>query len=193
MKRHGDKGTRGAEIRHLPLAVADSSSPSGGREAGQMVVAAVLLVATVILVAGAIVDVYRLQETRSWAYRAAEAAALAGAASGRDLGAVYTTGQPRIDPAAGHDAAEQALQEALARRGVAGATYRVEVLEWGGTVAGFPPVPRADMWGLPDWTSPEPAVGVYLTLPVETFLLGLVTGDEPVTVHAFAAAGVSTQ
>jgi hypothetical protein len=174
-------------------AIADSPSPSGRREAGQMVVAAVLLVAILILVAGGVVDVYRLQETRSWAYRTAEAAALAGAALGRDLSAVYGVGQPRIDPATGHAAAEQALLEALARRGAVGATYDIRVIEWGGeTVANYPPLARADMWGASDWTSAEPAVAVYLAVPVETFLLGLVVGDEADTVHAFAAAGVGT-
>jgi hypothetical protein len=160
---------------------------------GQAVVAALLLVMTAVLLAGGMVDVYRLQEARHWAYRAAEAAALDGAATGRDLGAIYVGGQPRVDPDVGYAAAEDALLDALARRGVAGATYRIEVLEWGGTAAGFPPVPRADMWGTSDWTSVEPAVGVYLEVPVDTFLLGLVSGNQPVTVHAFAAAGVSTQ
>jgi hypothetical protein len=160
---------------------------------GQAVVAALLLVMTAVLLAGGMVDVYRLQETRHWAYRAAEAAALNGAATGRDLSAIYVVGQPRVDPDVGYEAAEDALLDALARRGVVGATYRIEVLEWGGTAAGFPPVPRADMWGASDWTSVEPAVGVYLAVPVDTFLLGLVSGNQPVTVHAFAAAGVSTQ
>jgi hypothetical protein len=160
---------------------------------GQAVVAALLMVMIIALLAGGMVDVYRLQEARHWAYRAAEAAALDGTATGRDLSAVYVVGQPRVDPDVGYEAAEDALLDALARRGVGGATYRIEVLEWGGTAAGFPPVPRADMWGAPDWTSSEPAVGVYLAVPVDTFLLGLVSGNQPVTVHAFAAAGISTQ
>jgi hypothetical protein len=160
---------------------------------GQGAVAALLMVMIIALLAGGMVDVYRLQEARHWAYRAAEAAALDGAATGRDLSAIYVVGQPRIDPDAGYEAAEDALLDALARRGAAGATYRIEVLEWGGTAAGFPPVPRADMWGASDWTSSEPAVGVYLAVPVDTFLLGLVSGNQPVTVHAFAAAGVSTR
>lgn len=158
-----------------------------------MIVAAVLLVAILILVIGAMVDVYRLQETRSWAYRTAEAAALAGATLGRDLSAVYTTGLPHVDPATGYVAAEQAVLEALARRGVTGATCDIRVIEWGGeTIPGYPPVARADMWGTTDWTATEPAVGVYLAVPVETFLLGLVSDSGPVTVHAFAAAGVSS-
>jgi hypothetical protein len=160
---------------------------------GQGVVAALLMVMIIALLVGGMVDVYRLQEARHWAYRAAEAAALDGAATGRDLSAVYVVGQPRVDPDVGYEAAEDVLLDALARRGVAGAAYRIEVLEWGGTAAGFPPVPRADMWGAPDWTSSEPAVGVYLAVPVDTFLLGLVSGNQPVTVHAFAAAGISTQ
>jgi hypothetical protein len=162
-----------------------------GAQRGQMVVAAVLLVLLLAVLAGGSVDLYRLQETRSWAYRTAEASALTGVVLGRDLGAVYTHGRVRIDPAAGRGAAEQAVLQALVRRG-ATASYDVRVAEWGGeTIAGYPPVSRADMWGLGSWHSDEPAVGVYLEVEVETFLLGLVNSGAPVTVHAFAASGLA--
>ena len=160
---------------------------------GQAIIASLLLVTIIILIAGGMVDLYRLQEARNWAYYAAEAAALDGAATGRDLGTVYTVGASRIDPVTGHDAARQALQAALARRGVTGATYQIRVLEWGGSVANFPPSPHADMWNASDWVSVEPAVGVYLVVPVETFLMGLVSGNAPVAVHVFASAGVYTR
>ena len=159
-------------------------------ERGQAVVSGVLLVMILTLLAGGIVDVYRLQEARSWAYRAAEASALAGVTLGRDLSTVYWAGRPRVDPAVGFSTAEDVLLEALVRRGAVGAAYQVEVLEWGGTVAGFPPLARADLWGVGDWTCEEPAVGVYVALPIETFVLGLAIGDRMVTVHAFAAAAV---
>lgn len=162
-------------------------------ETGQVAPAALVIVLIVVVIAGGIVDVYRLQETRSWAYRTAEICALVGATEGRDLGSVYTTGLVRVDPVIGRASAEAAIASAMALRGIADYVSEVRVCEWGGeTITGFPPVARGDMWGSADWFCAEPGVGVYLALPVETFLLGLVTGNEPVTVHAFAAAGVSS-
>ncbi len=160
---------------------------------GQIAVASALLVMILILVAGALVDVYRLQEARAWAYRAAEAAAVTGSATGRDLSTIYTVGQPRLDPGAGYTGAQKTLDAEIARRGATGVTYRIEVSEWGGDeIAGFPPVPRADLWGQSTWQTTEPAVGVYVELPVETCLLGL-TQQGVVTVHAFAAAGIGSR
>jgi len=162
-------------------------------ERGQAAAASVLLVLVMVLIAGAMVDVYRLQEARSWAYRAAEAAALTGVTLGRDLSTVYTHGRPRVDPGVGHDTAEQALLDALARWGATRYAYDIRVAEWGGEVfSGYPPVARADMWGESPWQPDEPAVGVYLEMDVQTYILGLVNGNAPVAVHVFAAAGVAT-
>ena len=80
------------------------------QERGQIVIAGALLLLILILVAGGLVDVYRLQAIRDWAYRAAEASALNGAAQGRDFSTVYTVGQPRLD-AAGVAAALHGLPE----------------------------------------------------------------------------------
>lgn len=157
-------------------------------ESGQAAALAVLLVMLLAIVAGGVVDLYRLQETKNWAYRAAEAAALAGVAEGRDYSAWMTGGQMRLDPALALAAAEHTLQATLAWRGETDAIYEIRVLEFGGVEPGFPPS-RANLWGSGDWVSDEPAVGVYLEIPVSTMLLGLVTGNEPI-VHAFAAAGV---
>ncbi len=167
----------------------------GRDETGQAAVASFVLTMILVLIAGGLVDVYRLQEARNWGYRAAEAAALAGATLGRDLAPLYDPAieGPRVDPVTGHIRAEEVLRESLDRRGVTDASYQIEVLEWGGTMLGFPPVARADMWMASDWTSSEPAVGVYLEMPVETWLLGLVSGDKAVDVHVFAAAAVTEQ
>ena len=160
---------------------------------GHIVIASALLVVILILVAGALVDVYRLQEARAWAYRAAEAAAVTGSATGRDLSTIYIIGQPRLDPTAGYVGAQQTLEAEIARRGAAGVMYRIEVSEWGNTeIVGFPPVPRADLWGDGTWQTKEPAVGVYVEMPVETLLLGL-TQQGVVTVHAFAAASIGSR
>jgi len=163
------------------------------RERGQIMIAGALLLMIVMLVAGGLVDVYRLQEVRAWAYRAAEAAALAGAAQGRDFSTVYTIGQPRLDPGLGYAGAEKTLAAEVAQRGLAGVTYRIEVSEWGGEeFAGFPPIARADLWNAGNWSVKEPAVGVYVEVAVPTFLLGL-TQQGVVSVHAFAAAGIGGQ
>lgn len=163
------------------------------RERGQIMVAGALLLMIVILVAGGLVDVYRLQAVRAWAYRAAEAAALAGAAQGRDFSTIYTVGQPRLDPGAGYAGAEKTLTAEIARRGLADVIYRIEVSEWGGEeFAGFPPIARADLWSEGNWSVKEPAVGVYVEVAVPTFLLGL-TQQGVVIVHAFAAAGIGGQ
>jgi len=162
-------------------------------ERGQAAVASVLLVVILIFIAGGAVDVYRLQEARSWAYRTAEAAALVGVTLGLDFSAVYTDGRVRVDPGVGYANAEQVLVESLARRGVSG-YYDIRVAEWGTeTFPGYPPVERADLWGVSGWTPSEPAVGVYLEVTVQTYILGLVNGNSPVTVHAFAAAGVGKE
>jgi hypothetical protein len=156
-------------------------------------VASAVLVMIFMLIAGALVDVYHLQEARAWAYRAAEAAAVTGSATGRDFSTIYTVGQPRLDPGAGYAGAQQTLEAEIARRGATGVTYRIEVSEWGGTeIVGFPPVPRADLWGDGTWQTKEPAVGVYVEMPVETCLLGL-TQQDAVTAHAFAAAGIGSR
>jgi hypothetical protein len=160
---------------------------------GQIMIAGAIFLLILILVAGGLLDVYRLQEARDWAYRAAEAAALNGAARGRDFAPIYSGGSPRIDPGVGWAAAEETLQAELVQRGLTGATYQIEVSEWGGdTLAGFPPVARADLWNAADWQPTAPSVGVYVELPIETFLLGL-THQGVVTVHAFAAAGLGRQ
>ncbi len=163
------------------------------RERGQIMVAGALLLMIVMLVAGGLVDVYRLQATRDWAYRAAEAAALAGTAQGRDFSTVYTIGSPRLDPGTGYASAEKTLTAEIAQRGLTGVTYRIEVSEWGGEeFAGFPPVARADLWSDDNWSVKEPAVGVYVEVAVPTFLLGL-TQQGVVSVHAFAAASIGSQ
>ncbi len=89
-------------------------------------------------------------------------------------------------------AAASALTEELSARGVVSYTADIRVLPaWdGGAVGGYPPVPVRMGAGRGAWSSPEPAVGVYLHIPVETFFLGLV-GRPSVGVDAFASAGVA--
>ncbi len=157
---------------------------------GQIMIAGALCLLIVILIAGGLLDVYRLQEARDWAYRAAEAAALNGVARGRDFAPIYSGGAPRLDPAIGRATAAETLLAELAQRGLSGASYRIEVSEWGSDVfTGYPPSARADLWNATDWQPPAPSVGVYVEIPINTFLLGL-TQQGVVTVHAFAAASL---
>ncbi len=77
------------------------------------------------------------------------------------------------DPGAGAGA-QQTLDAEIARRGVTGIRYQIEVSEWGGEeFPGFPPVPRADLWNADSWAVKEPSVGVYVEVAVPTFLLDL--------------------
>jgi hypothetical protein len=57
----------------------------------------------------------------------------------------------------------------------------------GGTIAGYPPVPVRLGSSRGNWSSENPAVGVYLTFPVYTFFMSFV-GRDYVTVNVFAAA-----
>ncbi len=162
-------------------------------ERGQIMIAGAVFLLIVILIAGGLLDIYRLQEARDWAYRAAEAAALSGVARGRDFAPVYGGGSARIDPGLGRLAAEETLQVELTQRGLTGAGYQIEVSEWGSDVfTNFPPVARADLWQARDWQPVAPSVGVYVEIPLQTFLLGL-TQQGVITVHAFAAASLGRQ
>jgi len=62
----------------------------------------------------------------------------------------------------------------------------------GGIVPGYPAVPRASQWNVSSWSESEPSVGVFLVIPVETYLFGLINGNQRIQVHVFAAAGVAT-
>lgn len=160
------------------------------RERGQIAAIAAIGLLIFALLAAGLVDVYRVQAVRNWAYRTAEAAALNGAALGRDVSTVYTTGQPRLAVDRALAGARQVLDDSIARYGLTGVTYQLAASEWGREeFPGFPPVARADAWGNDRWQTDEPAVGVYIEARLSTFLLN-VLGNESVTIHVFAAAGI---
>ncbi|MFQ5886941.1 MAG: hypothetical protein ACE5II_06880, partial [Anaerolineae bacterium] len=62
------------------------------KERGQASVAGIMATLIFILITAGLVDLYRLQEVRSWAYQAASDAALAGVGSGRDYAYFMATG-----------------------------------------------------------------------------------------------------
>jgi len=179
---------------------------------GQVLILAVIFIFMFLLVAVALIDIYHVQEGRAWGYRVAQAAALAGASGTSSGWIVY---QPTIDPMApiptpggciepvritlnagdAYSAAETMLQSEMTARGFsfpADYVYDIQVLpnfDGGTAPAGFPPG-AARLGGGGDWSAENPAVGVYLSFAVHTFMSSIV-GRSSVTVHVFAAAEAS--
>ncbi len=145
-----------------------------------------------VIVAGGLVDVYRLFAARNWAYSVAQEAALAGASRGRDWSSVGESSDIRLVETTAQTTAENLVATEMDARGISDYAMDVRVLPnpGGGTVAGYPPKSVRLGEGLGDWSSSEPAVGVYLEIPVNWLLLDRlgITGK---TVSAFAAAGVA--
>lgn len=164
------------------------------RERGQAMVAAMLAALLLVVLAAGVVDLARLQSLRLWAYRAAEASAVAGAALGRDYAAYVTGGEIRLDPALALTAAEKALLLTLDDKGLsAAASYdiRVHPTNTAAVFAGYPPVAHAGMTP-GDWSPESPAVGVYLEVLIEPIMYGWINGNAPIPLRVFAAASVVT-
>jgi len=160
---------------------------------GSAAIAGLLFTLILMVLAAAIVDVYRIQDTRTFAYSAANDAALRGASFGRDWNQFTATGQMTLDPYVAASAAQNALEQVMAARGITTFRYQIGVIPnpGGGTFnLPAPCVPRASLWNTTTWTETQPAVGVCVQIPVQTILFGLVNGNQPITVNAFAAAGV---
>ncbi len=159
----------------------------GTSEEGQVALAAVMAVALLVVIAAALTDGLYLLVQKAHVQQVASSAALKGASVGRDWWWYTRTGQMRLD---GPLACATAEAEVEAELGIdcvcvdspTADPCQVMALEEGGTVDGFPPGAS--------WASAEPAVGVYVALPVDTVFLGFLLGSSQVTVHVFAAAGV---
>jgi len=151
-----------------------------GQTAASAVVATVLLV----VIAAVLVDGLNLLSTRQRCLEIATAAALKGASRGRDFSAYVSTGQIALNMSTAIAETTAALNDGLTALGLAGYTAQVEVLPnaGGGSIGNFPPGQT--------WTATEPSVGVYLTVPVDTFFMSWINGGGPVEIHVFAAAGV---
>ena len=165
-------------------------------ERGSAEVAGLLFTLILMVLAAAIVDVYRIQDTRTFAYSAANDAGLRGASFGRDWDQFTATGEMYLDPYAATDAAQNALEQVMQARGITHFQYQIGVIPnpGGGTFnLPAPCVSRASMWNTTTWTETRPAVGVCVQVQVPTILFGLVNGNQSVTVNAFAAAGVVEQ
>ena len=158
----------------------------------QSAVWGLLSILILAVLAGGLVDIYRLYAARNWAYSVAQEAALAGASRGRNWNTVLTTGLIQLDPVVASSSAQAVITSAMQARGISGYVASIRVLpsSFGGTVSGFPPrsVRLGESLGV--WSSTEPAVGVYLEVPVQWTILD-VFGIDLKTVHVFASAGVA--
>lgn len=188
------KGER--EPRRRSRGLPRSPAPCLTDERGSAAVAGLLFTLILMVLAAAMVDVYRIQDTRTFAYSAANDAALRGASFGRDWDRFTTMGEMYLDPYAATDSAQNALESVMQARGITNFQYQIGVIPnpSGGTFnLPAPCAARASMWDTTTWTETGPAVGVCVQVQVPTILFGLVNGNQSVTVNAFAAAGVVEQ
>jgi hypothetical protein len=165
-------------------------------ERGNAAIAGLFFTLILMVLAAVIVDVYRLQDTRTFAYSAANDAALRGVSFGRDWNRFTSTGEMYIDPDIATESAQSALEGVMQARGITNYRYQIGVMpNPGGGTANLtaPCVARASLWDFTTWTETKPAVGVCVQVQVPTILFGLVNGNQPITVNAFAAAGVVEQ
>jgi hypothetical protein len=177
---------------------------------GQIIVLGTLLVFFFVLIAAVLIDVYHLEEARSWGYAVAQQSAITGASRGRDWEAYAATpditvplptpredhcvepGKISLNEGIALDAATKACQRELNVRGIAG-SCEVHVLkdsEGGTAVPGWPSGNVRLGGGLGDWDSDTPAVAVYITFPVHTFFMSMV-GRSNVTMSVFGSAAVA--
>jgi hypothetical protein len=168
-------------------------------ERGSATLGGILFALILVVLAAAIVDVYRLEDLRTFAYGAANDAALVGVNLGRDWASFTDDGTLALDSTLAFDTARDSLVNRLAQRGLTNYIYQIEVLPaWSGNapVFNFPPVARASLFCPAEpctWTEKHPAVGVYVAVTAPTLLFGLINGNQPVVVHVFAAAEVIPQ
>ena len=153
---------------------------------GNGLVYGVLATALMILVVGALYDVYAAYHYRTWGYQAAGEAARTGTLAGTGLD--YAAGTVSFDALAARQAAEAFLAEALARKGVGAYSYDVQTIDdpAGGAIPGFPPVATANLDG-GAMRLTGPGVGVYLEFTYPTAWLGLVD-RHTYQLHVFSSA-----
>ena len=158
----------------------------------QSAVWGLLAILILVLVASGLVDIYRLFTVRNWAYTVAQEAAMTGASRGRDWSAVTTSAEIRLDADTAQDDADQIVLAEMNARGISGFTADIRVFPnpGGGEMPDYPPNPVRLGLGRGAWSSNQPAVGVYLSLPVDWLILDHL-GVISKTVNVFASAGVA--
>lgn len=158
---------------------------------GQSAVWALLAILVLFAIASGLVDIYRLVAARNWAYSVAQEAALSGASRGRDWSSL-SAGSVGLVTDTAQSTAEGVVQNEMAARGIQGYSLDVRVLpnSTGGSISNYPPQPVRLREGRGNWQTDEPAVGVYLVVPVNWLLLDSL-GIAPKSVTVFASAGVA--
>ncbi len=161
-------------------------------ERAQAVAWGLLFTLVLILVAAALIDLYRLVEVRNWAYSVAEEAARGGASQGRDWAYAAASGQMRLNAMTARNQAMRLVEAEMAYRGILDYAMYVQVLPdpTGGTADSYPPRTIRLGEGLGDWTADEPAVGVYLEVYVSNLSLLRFAGLSSGWVHIFVSAGI---
>jgi hypothetical protein len=159
---------------------------------GQSAVWGFLAMMVFIAIAAGLVDIYRLYAARNWAYAVAQEAAMAGASRGRDWSAVSADGTMRLSESSAKNGAKDLAITEMTARGISSYTLDIRVLPdpTGGSAPGYPPRPVRLGRNLGAWNSNEPAVGVYLSFPVNWLLLDSL-GIVEKNVNVFASAGVA--
>ena len=161
------------------------------RESGQALILGLCMLLVFLALATALVDGYALVEARNWGYQVAQQAALAGVSAGRRWDSV-ADGCMELDEDRSLETAVTVLESELGARGMSGTHYDVRILPeaFGGSLSGFPPQSvRLGGWHAA-WTVDEPAVGVFLSFPIQTFLLSFF-GRPSIPIHVFASASVA--
>ena len=173
-------------------------------ERGSATVAGILATLILVVIAAGIVDLYRIQDLRTFAYGVATDAALQGASAGRDWPSYLNSGRLTLNATQATNAAAGVVTTAMAGRGITG--YRDDIRVITGVPSDptsygyYPPVARASQFAASDcpggvctWTASQPSVGVYIQITVPTLLFGIINGNQPVQVNVFAASGVVPQ
>ena len=161
------------------------------RESGQALILGLCMLLVFLALATALVDGYALVEARNWGYQVAQQAALAGVSAGRRWDSV-ADGCIELDEGRSLETAVTVLESELAARGMSGTHYDVRSLPeaFGGSLPGFPPQSVRLAGWQEDWTVSEPAVGIYLSFPIQTFLLSFF-GRSTIPIYVFASASVA--
>lgn len=157
----------------------------------QSAILGLLVMLVLVLLSAGMVDIYRLYSARNWAYSVAQEAALAGVSRGRDWDSLATTGEIRIHEMEATSQAQQIVVTELKTRQISSYILDIRVLPepGGGTINDYPPRTVRLGYSKGAWSTNEPAVGVYLTIPVDWLMLdtfGIVTNS----ISVFASAGV---
>ena len=158
----------------------------------QAAVWGLLTVLVLLILAAGLVDIYRLYAARTWTYSVAQEAALAGVSRARQWDDFLVSGSITLDEDVALTTAQSIVQSAMQVRGITDYQMDIRVLpdSSGGSIPDFPPYSVRLGEGLENWSTDEPAVGVYLEVPVQWTLLDFFDIPEK-GVRVFAAAGVA--